>query len=311
MTACRTLRSVAQVRLGIGDDAAVLACPGGNICLTTDACIEGVHFRWELLSANQVGRKAAAASLSDIAAMGARPMAGLVSFHIPARTPVRRVLAVTRGIGELCADFGTPVVGGNVTRTPGTFGIDVTMVGFQTERWLVRSGAMPGDQLYLSGPTGLAAAGFHALTAGLRPHSLRAATRAWRTPRPRIRLGIELARNRDVHACIDVSDGLAQDLAHVAEASGVTAILDIQQIPVHRDVVRVAQAVGADPMEWVLGGGEDYELLVSAAPGAGSTLEKLGMIRVGFVQAGPPGVMLKDRGSLRAADPSRSGYRHL
>jgi len=244
------------VVLPAGDDAAVVAPPRGEqLCLTVDEVVEDVHFDRRFAPAD-VGWKALAVNLSDLAAMGARPLWALVALAFPRGEPVARVLGAARGIAACARRYGVAVVGGNVSRAP-ALSISITAVGsVRPGRFLTRAGARPGDLLVGSGTFGDAALG---LEAGAAP----ALVRRQRRPAPRLELGRGLSGIGT--ACIDVSDGLAQDLAHVAEASGVAAVLEESRIPTSVPYRRRARAL-ADPGTPALCGGEDYELLVAVPP---------------------------------------------
>ena len=244
------------VRLGVGDDTAVVAPPRGEeLCLTVDEVVEGVHFD-RRYAPGDVGWKALAVNLSDLAAMGARPLWVLVALAFPRGEPPARLLGVARGIAACARRFGVAVVGGNVSRAP-ALSVAITAVGsVRPGRWLSRAGARPGDLLLGSGTFGDAALGLEAVAAP-------ALARRQRRPMPRLALGRALAGIAT--AAIDVSDGLAQDLAHVAEASGLAAVLEEACVPTSAAYRRRAATL-ADPMAPALAGGEDYELLLAVPP---------------------------------------------
>jgi len=239
------------VLTGIGDDAAVLAPARGMVeVVTTDALVEGVHFRREWSSATDIGHKALAVNLSDLAAMGATPRAALLSLTLPASFPLDDFDGLLDGFLALAALTKTPLVGGNIARSTGGLHIDVTLTGaVRPRRVLRRSGARPGDRLFVTGHLGAAAAGLAALMAGadVTPGALL----AHRRPSPRLRTGIVVANNRSASACMDLSDGLADAIQQVCEASACGADVDTATVPVQEGAT-LAQA---------LTGGEDYELL--------------------------------------------------
>jgi len=239
------------VLTGIGDDAAVLAPARGMVeVVTTDALVEGVHFRREWSSAQDIGHKALAVNLSDLAAMGATPRAALLSLTLPASFPLDDFDGLLDGFLALAALTKTPLVGGNIARSSGGLHIDVTAIGaVRPRRVLRRSGARPGDRLFVTGRLGAAAAGLAALMADadIPPDALA----AHRRPSPRLRTGIVVANNRSASACMDLSDGLADAVQQVCEASGCGADVDTASVPVHE----------AATLEQALTGGEDYELL--------------------------------------------------
>jgi len=254
------------VLLGPGDDAAVVAAPDGRVVATTDVLVEGRHFRLDWSSPYDVGRKAAAQNLADVAAMGARPTALLVGFGAPASFPVESAGEIVRGLADEAASCGAAVVGGDVVRSDAVV-LSVTALGSLDGRAPVtRAGARAGDVLVVAGLLGGAAAGLAALRAG-RPDL--AAAAAHRVPSPPYADGVALA-TAGASAMIDVSDGLTGDLGHVAAASGVGFVVDVAALPRHPAVAEAAAALGADPLEWVLGGGDDHALvatLPSPVPG--------------------------------------------
>lgn len=277
------------VVIGIGDDAAVLR-PERNRAevVTTDALVEGVHFDRAFVPPAAIGHKALAVNLSDLAAMGAEPRAALLSLVLPADLPVADLDAIVDGLLALAARHGVALVGGNVARSPGPLLIDITATGVvKPRRVLTRAGARPGDDIYVSGEIGMAAAGlalcrqrpgprtWDPAMAGLaaaldnraeaRPPDDEECVRRFLVPEPRMRLGQLLGRNGVVSSCMDLSDGLADAVRQVAEASGVGAIIEADSLP----VPRIVRSVLADePGGWLqaaVAGGEDYELLFTAS----------------------------------------------
>ncbi len=231
----------------IGDDAAVVAPPSAALLLTTDAVVAGVHVDLELVGLDDVGWKAVSAAVSDIAAMGGAPLYALVSVTGPPSTDID---ALYRGVAEAVRSYGCPVVGGDLCGGPALV-ISVSVAGSSgPEPPVLRSGARPGDTLFVTGPLGASAAGLRLLRAG-HDDDADALVRAHRRPEARVAEG-RAARAAGARAMIDVSDGLAADLRHLAEASRVGFLLDA--VPV---------AEGAS-LEEALGGGEDYELAFSA-----------------------------------------------
>ncbi len=245
-----------DVALGIGDDAALLRVrPGEEVAVSTDALVEGVHFRFDQESPRTAGRRAAAAALSDLAAMGARPLGVVCALAAPGRLPLRVALGLCRGLLDTTRDGGTTLVGGNVTRASQT-SVTLTALGAVARgKALRRAGARPGDRILVTGAFGRAALE-------------RARGRVRFVPTPRLRAGRALARGGLARAAIDVSDGLLADLEHLCRASGVGAQIDAAAVPLARGVDRGARAIGREPLALALCGGEDYELLFAARPGA-------------------------------------------
>ena len=274
--------AVAQpgVALGIGDDAAVLEPPlGKRLVWTVDAQVEGVHFRraW-LASLHDAGYRSFMAAASDVAAMGAEPWCALSGLELPADLGDDALDALTAGQRAAADEIGTSLVGGNLSRGP-VLAITTTLLG-TCETPISRSGAREGDGLWLAGPVGLAAAGLTALASARTDPRVDAAIASWRTPVARIRDGRTL--HGVAHAAIDVSDGLARDLGHVAAASGVRAVLDAALLLEHAGelLARAAEAVGRSALDLILFGGEDYALV------AASALPLPGFTRVGEVRRG-------------------------
>jgi thiamine-monophosphate kinase len=246
--------------LGPGDDAAVVAAPDGRVVVGTDVLVEGVHFRLDWSTPHQVGRKTVAASLADVAAMGAVATALVVGLGCPARTPVSTVDGLTAGMREEADRFGADIVGGDVVTTEQVV-LSLTALGdLQGRPPVTRAGARPGNVLALCGRLGWAAAGLAVLGRGFR--SPAAVVGAHRVPEPPYDAGPQAAR-AGATAMIDTSDGLLADAGHVAEASGVGIDVSPATLPVPQRLVDVGSALGVDPLHWVLTGGEDHALVAT------------------------------------------------
>ena len=266
------LGTAPQVLLGPGDDAAVLAAPDGRVVATKDVLVEGVHFRRDWSTAYDVGRKAAAANLADVAAMGGRGTALLVGLCAPGDLPVDWALGLADGLRDEGALVGAVVVGGDTVQAPQVV-VSVTALGdLQGRGPVTRSGARPGDVVVLAGVLGGAAAGLALLQAGQLAGAL---VDAHRRPRPPYDLGPVLA-DLGATAMCDVSDGLVSDLGQLCAASGVAAELDEAAVPA---------AEGASRAD-VLHGGEDHALLATVPLSAVEQLSRLGVVAVGRVRAG-------------------------
>jgi len=259
-----------RVRLGSGDDAAV-SVPGAATATSVDAIVDGVHFRRGETTPRLIGRKALATALSDLAAMGAEPGEAYVVLGAPPDLGEEELLALLDGLLELAGETGTTLAGGDVTRAP-ALTLAVTVVGHarRPEELVPRGGAKPGDLLVLTGEIGGAAAGRLLLDDPGLPDAVAESTaerlRARQLdPRPRLRSGRALAE-AGARALIDLSDGLAGDARHVAEASGVALRIDAASLPLAKGVAEIAAAVGRDPHELAVSGGEDYELLAALPP---------------------------------------------
>ena len=253
----------AAVLLAAGDDAAVLAAPDGRVVACTDVLVEGRHFRRDWSSAADIGVRAAAANLADIAAMGGTPTALLVGLAVPAETEVDWVLGLAEGLAQEAAVTGAAVVGGDLVRADAV-SVSVTALGGLDGRDPVRrGGARPGDLVAVAGRLGWAAAGFAVLSRGFR--SPRALVDAHRRPAPPYAEGPRAA-SLGATAMVDVSDGLVRDLGHVAAASGVALALSSEAFHVPQELRDTARALNADPLHWLLGGGDDHALAACFPP---------------------------------------------
>lgn len=248
-----------EVHVGPGDDAAVLE---GGWVVSADLSVEDVHFRRAWLSDQEIGYRAAAGALSDLAAMAATPVALLVSLAAP-RGGAVDLEAVHAGVRELAGEFGASVIGGDLSRSPGPLLLDVVVLG-RTAWPVLRDGAEPDDDVWVTGTLGASAAAVHAWEAGGQPSPETRA--AFARPRPRVEEARCLVELELVDALIDVSDGLAGDVGHIAAASGVAITLEAAAIPVAPAAVAALGAEGA--FEAALHGGEDYELCFVTDPGA-------------------------------------------
>lgn len=255
------LPAVAPPTLGAGDDAAVLHLgASGTVALTTDVLVEGVDFRRDWSTAEDVGHHAAAANLSDIEAMGAVPTALLLALILPAETGAAWVLDLVDGFVSEAKLVGAAVIGGDVS-AGSQMALAVTAVGTAPNgKYLTRCGARPGDVVAVAGRIGWAAAGLAVLSRGFR--SPRALVGAHRRPEPPYGSGARAAA-AEASALIDVSDGLIADLNQVSQASGVAINVDSTAIPVDDQLRAAAAAFNADPLEWVLSGGDDHALVAT------------------------------------------------
>jgi thiamine-monophosphate kinase len=256
-----------RIRLGSGDDAAITV-PNGATATSVDAIVEGVHFRRGEAALESIGRKALAAALSDLAAMGAETGEAYVVVGAPPDLSEVDFLAILDGLLGLAGETGATLAGGDVTRAP-ALTLAVTVVGHADDaaQFVTRGGARPGDQLVLTGELGAAAAGRLLLDEPALAEAVAESTaerlRARQLdPTPRLRSGRALARS-GAHAMIDLSDGLAGDAAHVCDASAVALCIEAGALPLAKGVAEIAVAAGRDPLMLAIAGGEDYELLAA------------------------------------------------
>ena len=250
-----------------------------QLVLTSDTLVEGVHFDPRLSSWHDVGRKAAAVNLSDLASMGARPEYLLCSLVLAPATQVAAVEALIRGLVEEAGRVGARLVGGNVTRTSGPVVVDVTATGaVSPRRVLTRGGARVGDELWVSGAVGSGLAGLQMLQAGGDGDP--GCIARYRTPEARVRLGQALGVERAARAAMDLSDGLADAVRQVAGACGTGAALDGDAVPIAPAARAWFVRQGLDPVLAAIAGGDDYELLVAVSPKGGRRL-RAALARVG------------------------------
>ena len=248
-----------DVLVGPGDDAAVLRVRKGHVVVSTDVMVEGRHFRRDWAEAADVGARAAAQNLSDINAMGGRAQWLTVALAAPADLPAQWALDFTRGFAEECAKVGAGLVGGDLSRADQVV-VSVTAIGACTVSPVLRSGARPGVVRALCGGQGWAAGGLAVLGRGFR--SPRVLVEAYRRPAPPYDAG-QVAAEAGATAMVDVSDGLLAEARHLADDSGVSIDVTTDSFDVPEPLLAVGQATGADPLQFVLGGGDDHALLAT------------------------------------------------
>jgi len=322
----RLPRPSAQVLVGPGDDAAVLA-PVRNerLVVTTDAVVEGVHFSRATFAPADIGHKALAVNLSDLAAMAATPQWALLSLVLPGDMAVSDVEGLVEGLAALATRYNVSVIGGNITRTTGPLVVDVTAGGTVASRkWLTRAGANPGDEIWVSGTIGGAVAGLEMMretdTMPPVPRSLGEGgtpgciARQLR-PEPRVRLGVAMGRGRAARAAMDLSDGLADAVRQVAAASGCGARIDAAALPIEPGAAEWWQARGVDPIRAAIAGGEEYELLFAVPKRGGGRLRNVRR-HVADPVLTRVGVFTKDATALVVERDGRDealpdGYRHF
>jgi thiamine-monophosphate kinase len=311
-----------QVRLGVGDDAAVIRPRSdAELLVTTDVLVEGVDFECADTPFDRLGEKALAANLSDIAAMGGRPTVFFVALSLPSRATVREADALYRGLGRCARRYGVTLGGGDVSAAP-CWSIAVTVLGEVTRgRALTRAGARVGDLLCVTGTLGDSGAGLALVKrrAGLpqglsRSHAQRLINRHQR-PSPRLSIGHQLADQRLATAAIDLSDGLAADVRHLCEASKVGVEIDLSALPISTALRRYAETARRDPIEFALGSGEDFELLVTIRPrhlarAQRATTGDAPLTVIGRVTSVRNGLRVIDADGQNRALP-RVGYEHF
>jgi thiamine-monophosphate kinase len=297
------------VDVGPGDDAAVIRPVRGAFeVLTADALVDGIHFDLRFVPPDAVGHRALAVNLSDLAAMGAEPRAALLSLLLPDDLDVGTLDGIVDGMLALASRYRIALVGGNITRTTGPLAIDVTATGsVRPRRVLTRAGARPGDDVYVTGRIGSAAAGLAVLKAGdvasgfSRTASTDACVERYLRPDPRVRMGMLLGRNRAASSCIDLSDGLADAVRQVAEASGVGLTIDTASVPIDGE------------LEHAMTAGDDYELLFTSRPSQRGRLRNvrrqagdLPITKIGVVTKGTAVLLRDDQGTREMP----RGYEH-
>ncbi len=301
--------------LGIGDDAAILAVPADHeLLVTTDMLLEGVHFRRGWGSWDALGRKSLAVNVSDIAAMGGAPRHALLSLGVPGDLSATHLEQFLDGFISGAEAWGVTVAGGDTCRSAAGLVLSITLTGVVARsRAIRRSGARPGDRIWVTGQLGAAAAGLVALRRGLRPDeawpsdvdrpawlgpteesALRAGLAAHLAPTPRVAAGQAL--QGCAHAMLDLSDGVASDLGHLCTESGVRARVSARDVPVHQAAHVAARWAGQDALALALSGGEDYELLFAAAEDPLAFLRhaapELPVTAIGRVEARGSGALL-------------------
>jgi thiamine-monophosphate kinase len=317
-----------DVKTGIGDDAAILAAPA-RLAVTTDVLLEDHDFRRDA-DPRRLGRKALNVNLSDLAAMGATPLWAVLALGLPKKTRPEWLDALAMGVREAAGEHGVAVVGGDLSASEKIF-VSVTVMGQAPEKPLLRSGAEPGDALYVSGTLGAAAAGLRLLEAGYRlsaekdvldPKGRRVPAprspekgrliRHQIDPRPQLELGAALAAGRLASAALDVSDGLARDLYRLCRASDVGATVDASLLPVDSALPELPAVLDLDPLATALYGGEDFGLLFAVPPRKLAAVEALtgrfALRRIGTIDDGAGVRLVRDGKRVPLPD---AGFDHF
>jgi thiamine-monophosphate kinase len=304
-----------HVKLGIGDDAAALSLRSGSLLLaTSDMLLEGVHFDLSYCDFHSLGHKSASVNLSDIAAMGGEPRFCLTSIGVPATLPAERIAEFYLGLNAVLRAHRTALVGGDTCSSPKGFVISVCVLGeFVKGRVMTRSGAKPGDRIFVTGTLGDSAAGMELLRSGLRRGrngGVSALILRHLRPEPRVEWGKKIARLRCATAMIDVSDGLSSDLARICGRSKVGAVLQAGRIPLSPSLLKNAGRLGRTPLSYAISGGEDYELLFTVSRGKTAALRALDipLSEIGEITSGP-GLFVADEAGIKPMKPE--GYDHF
>lgn len=276
---CDRFRQPDPPDFGIGDDCALLTpTVGMQLAVSTDLLTEGVHFDCSYTPAHLLGRKSLAVNLSDLAAMGARPRAFFLSLALPPNSSFPYLESLLDGLAEIAAEYDCILAGGDTCGSRSGLSISVTIIGEQhPERMLMRTGARPGDLIWVTGTLGDAAAGLHQAQSGVRydPSGMQHLLLRQFDPTPRVALGHALAESGCIHSMIDISDGVFGDLGHIIRASQVGAEIMLSQLPLSPAYRRYTASNGDDLWEWALTGGEDYELCFTADAADSETILKL------------------------------------
>ena len=259
--------------VGIGDDCAVIplspetgGAPASDLLVSTDMLVEGTHFLMEDISPRQLGWKSAAVNISDIAAMGGKPIATFLSLALPKTLPEQWMQEFMEGYNGISEKFGAALLGGDTTCSPDRICINVTVLGTCPRgKAKLRSAARPGDLVCVTGTLGDSAAGLRLILGGQKGAAPRLMDRHY-TPTPRVEEGLALSCLPGVHAMMDISDGVGSDLRHILDESGVGARIDTGKLPISKELQALCSEKGWDPKELALSGGEDYELLFTMDP---------------------------------------------
>jgi thiamine-monophosphate kinase len=293
---------------GLGGDCALFPAGDGILVLSTDTSVEGVHFRRDWLNGEEIGWRAAAAALSDLAAAAASVVGLLAAVSAPADSSEEDLVAVMHGVGAAATASGGVVLGGDLSRGPG-WSITITVLG-RTKRPLTRAGAVPGDRLWVTGALGASRAALEHWRRGESPPA--DARRAFAHPEPRIAAGVKLAE-LSAHAMLDLSDGLGGDARHLAAASGVALEVELERLPISPAALAEAQRSRIDAALFAAEGGEDYELLV-ALPALFGVRDAVELTHACGVALTPIGVVREGEGvrfSLHGVTVNPKGFDHF
>lgn len=274
--------------IGIGDDCAVLPTDSGELLVSTDLLIEGVHFLREESSPEDIGWKAVAVNLSDIAAMGGSPVATFLSIALPKYAQGEWAERFIKGYAQISDLFGVPLLGGDTTSSLRDIAVNVCVLGrCPSGKALTRSGARPGDVIYVTGPLGDSAAGLKAILEDIeRTEEVQTLIRRHKRPFPRLQAAADLMDIGVVGAMMDISDGIASDLRHILKASGVRAVVELDRLPLSEQLQAVCKEQNWNAYELATGGGEDFELLFTAPAGLEKRMDIITVYPIGTITEG-------------------------
>ena len=294
---------------GIGDDCAVMPSGEGELLFSTDLLMEGVHFLRNESSPEDVGWKAAAVNLSDIAAMGGTPVATFLSIALPKDAQGEWADRFIEGYTEISRQYDVPLLGGDTTSSLRDIAVNVGVLGrCPSGRRLMRNGAKVGETIYVTGPLGDSAGGLKAILMGIeRTEDVTRLICRHKRPIPRIEAGRILMESGKAGAMMDISDGIGSDLRHIMKASGVGAVIDLERLPLSPELVSVCKEQGWDIYEMATSGGEDFELMFTAPAGLENELD-IAVYPIGKIV---PGNELSWRFSNEPMDRDFDGYKHF
>ncbi len=296
------------ILIGPGDDAAVIR-EKRDLIFTTDMLAEGIHFRREWMTLEEIGRKAIRVNVSDIAAMGGIPRYALISVGLPKSLSLKEIDKLLVGLAHGVREAGVTVLGGD-TNSASSLVINITLIGVSSGRVLTRGGAKVGDFLYTTGSLGNSALGLEALRRG-KKKGFELFIQSHRLPPDRIRVGHYLAKNRNVHAAIDLSDGLAGDLSHILQESSVGAEIFVDRLPAAKDFRKKAAELKIDPLRLQLSGGEDYELLFTARGAIPQNIAGVPISKIGKILPHKMGLRWIGSKGSRVRIPFQKGFEHF
>jgi len=301
-----------RLLIGIGDDAAAWQTDGNIQLATTDSLVQDTHFDPDVITWEELGWKAMAVNLSDIAAMGGSPKYALISLALPGKLEIDNVSSLYQGMAQIANRFGVAIVGGNIASADKTV-INVTVLGsLESAPALTRSAATPGDQIAVTGYLGLSAAGLRMLNQHLKfdAETTQLLRQAHLTPMPRIDEG-QILLHRGVKAAIDISDGLIADLTHMCHESKVSALIKQNELPIHPALKKNFKS---DYLQLALSGGEDYELLFTAGSQIITRLRKAmacPLTVIGEITQGKPGQVIVTDADSRIVPWQKAGWEHF